>query len=40
MAEAMGVGFDFPQTLTAKRTKAEKTSLTGAIGRQAEMVEA
>jgi hypothetical protein len=40
VAKAMEVGFDLRQTLTAKRTKEEKTSLTGVIGRQAETVEA
>jgi len=40
VAKAMGVGFDLRQTLTAKRTKEEKTSLTGVIGHQAETAEA
>jgi integrase len=40
VATAMGIGFELPKTLTAKRTKEEKTVLSGVIGRQAETVEA
>ncbi len=40
VSRAMGVGFDLPKTLTAKRMTEEKISLSGVIGRYAEAVEA
>jgi integrase len=40
VATAMGLGFDLPKMLTAKRAIGEKISLTGVIGRQEETVEA
>ena len=40
VSRSMGVGFDLPKTLTAKRLAEEKISLSGVIGRYAEAVEA
>ena len=36
VAKAMGVGFELPKALTPKRSKEEKISLTGVIGRRTE----
>jgi hypothetical protein len=33
VAKSMGLGFELPKTLTPKRVKEEKTSLSGVIGR-------